>query len=111
MFNRNLTPFSTMTIQDEKSLRLIENRGVKKRTMRNCLNFSSLPDRLVRCEPTLRVDKVRRKDGVYESRLSQSRLACTLQSHVDTEKRKADGYESDIGHKDRRKDEKTHRRR
>lgn len=76
MFNRNFTPFSTMTI---KVLRLIENGGVKKRTMRNCLDFSSLPDRFIRCEPTLRADKVRREDGVYESRLSQSSLACRYQ--------------------------------
>ena len=83
--------------------------------MRNCLDFSSLPDRLIRREPTLRVDKVRREDGVYESRLSQSRLACRSQSntsHVDTQKQKGEWIQVRYRpHKGRQKDENTHRRR
>lgn len=43
--------------------------------MRDRLNLRRLPDRLVRLKPTLRVDQVRRKDGVDERRLAQSRLA------------------------------------
>ena len=43
--------------------------------MRDRLNLRRLPDRLVRLKPTLRVDQVRRKDGVDERRLSETGLA------------------------------------
>lgn len=43
--------------------------------MRNSLNLGSLPDWLVGLQTTLRVDKVRRENGVDERRLAQAGLA------------------------------------
>jgi hypothetical protein len=44
--------------------------------MRDGVNVRRLPNRLIRLQTTLRVDKMRGKDGVDQRRLSQSRLAC-----------------------------------
>lgn len=52
-----------------------QSHAVLRDDMRDRLNLRRLPDRLVRLKPSLRVDQVRREDGVDERRLAQSRLA------------------------------------
>jgi hypothetical protein len=44
--------------------------------MRDGVNVRRLPNRLIRLQTTLRVNKMRSKDGVDQCRLSKSRLAC-----------------------------------
>lgn len=44
--------------------------------MRDRLDLGRLPDRLIRFEATLRVDEVRRKDGVDHRGLAETALAC-----------------------------------
>ena len=53
--------------------------------MRNSLNLRCLSDRLFRHNAALRVDEVRRKEGVDERRLAQTRLACAY-VHVSVKK-------------------------
>lgn len=44
--------------------------------MRDGVDLSRLPDRLIRLQATLRVNQVRREDGVDQRRLSKTRLTC-----------------------------------
>ena len=46
------------------------------RTVRDGVNLSRLPDGLIRIEPALRVNEVRREDSVDERRLSKTGLTC-----------------------------------
>lgn len=73
MLSLSLTPFSEITTWQSVGAIKIINRG--ERTMRNSLNLGSLPDWLVGLQTTLRVDKVRRENGVDERRLAQAGLA------------------------------------
>lgn len=45
--------------------------------MRHCLNFCRLPNWLVRLKTSLRINQVRRENGVDESRLSKASLSCS----------------------------------
>ena len=46
--------------------------------MRHRVNLRRLPDGLVRLQTSLRVNQMRRKNGVNQRRLSQTRLACNV---------------------------------
>lgn len=52
-----------------------EVKGGETLTMGNSLNLRCLPDGLVRSKATLRVNEVRRENGVDERRLAQTSLA------------------------------------
>lgn len=49
----------------------------KTRTMRHSLNFRRLSNWLVRLKTSLRINQVRRENGVDESRLSKTSLPCS----------------------------------
>lgn len=81
MLSRSLTPFSAITVRDAC---WVEQRNKTKqiRTMRDGVDLGSLPDGLIGLIPPLGVDEVRGEDGVDESRLPETRLACANSSCV-----------------------------
>lgn len=90
MFNRSLTPFSTMTIHQNhhptKTRQKEPNEACQSvihvrrrcgyRTMGNRLDLGRLSYGLVRAEAALRVHQMGGEDGVDEGRLSESSLPC-----------------------------------
>jgi hypothetical protein len=93
MLRRRRTPFSEMTREREKR-RVNMNSPTMCRlrlTMRNGVNVRRLPNRLIRLQTTLRVNKMRSKDRVNQRRLSKSRLACPPQQNLYTKSSKFHG--------------------
>jgi len=61
-------------------MRVLNTCHMNVHTVRNGLNLGCLPDGLDGVEAALGVDKVRRKDGVDEGRLSEPGLTCSAHS-------------------------------
>lgn len=81
MFNLRRTPFSSMTSRQLSAIPpfLVHGHTRGRHTMRNGLDLGGRTDGLVRSQTTLGIDQVRSEDGVDQSRLSETSLACIQQ--------------------------------
>lgn len=72
MFNRSLTPFSSMTTKSV--LRRVRTWVDAAHTVGDGLDFGGRADGLIGCHAPLRVDKVGREDGVNQGGFSETSL-------------------------------------